>query len=114
MERYATFCTICGVGTAPQTVDALRARGVDVIAGEEIPINARPFALRLIAAHPEWQHIHLTDLDHALHWARSWPEELGAVNQQIAAYDFLLLGRTRRATATLPDSQRETERLINV
>lgn len=113
-ERYATICTICGAGTAPQTVDALRARGVEVIAGDDIPLNARPYALRLIAARPDWAHVLLTDLDHALHWARAWPEELAAVNAQIAVYDFLLLGRTARATATLPDSQRETERLINV
>src|SRR5262249_46719824 len=39
---------------------------------------------------------------------------LDTVNDQIATYDFLLLGRTERATATLPDFQRETERLINV
>jgi hypothetical protein len=114
MARYATRCAICGAGTAPHTVNALRARGVDVIAGDDIPLNARPYALRLIADHPEWHHVHLTDLDHALHWAQYWPDELDAVNAQIAAHDFLLLGRTARATATLPDSQRETERLINV
>jgi hypothetical protein len=114
MERCAALCAICGAGTAPRTVNALRACGVEVVTGEEIPLNARPYALRLIAARPEWRHIHLTDLDHALHWARAWPDELSAVHRKIAAYDFLLLGRTARATATLPDSQRETEHLINV
>jgi hypothetical protein len=112
--RYVTLCAICGAGTAPRTVDALRARGVATVTGDDIPLNARPYALRLIAGHPEWRHIHLTDLDHALHWARYRPGELDAVNEQIAAYDFLLLGRTARASATLPDFQRETERLINV
>jgi hypothetical protein len=95
-------------------VEALRERGVAVITGADIPINARPYALRFIAAHPAWQRIHLTDLDHTLHWVRAWPDELVAVEQQIADYDFLLLGRTARATATLPESQRETERLINL
>ena len=114
MARFGTFCAICAAGTAPQTVDALRTRGVEVVDGEEIPLNARPYALRLIAGHAEWAYILLTDLDHVLHWARCWPDELEAVNAQVAAYDFLLLGRTARATATLPGFQRETERLINV
>src|SRR5215467_15670614 len=84
MEQYATISAICGAGTAPETVEALRERGIAVITGADIPINARPYALRFIAAHPAWQHIHLTDLDHTLHWARAWPEELAAVDEQIA------------------------------
>ena len=67
-----------------------------------------------MAAHPEWAHVHLCDFDSALHWARCWPDELDAVNQRIAEHDFLLLGRTARAMASLPEAQRETERLINL
>ncbi|MCA1669768.1 MAG: hypothetical protein LC793_20725 [Thermomicrobia bacterium] len=63
---------------------------------------------------PEGGHVHLCDLDSALHWARCWPDELDRVNATIAAHDFLLLGRTARAMATLPEAQRETERLINL
>ncbi|MCA1725067.1 MAG: hypothetical protein LC748_12625 [Thermomicrobia bacterium] len=73
-----------------------------------------PYALGLMASHAEWGHVHLCDLDSALHWARCWPDELDRVNATIAAHDFLLLGRTARAMATLPEAQRETERLINL
>src|SRR5438270_2056861 len=100
-EHYAAISAICGPWTAPATIDALRAEGgVNVIVDETIPVNARPYALNLIATQRTWTHVHLTDLDHALHWARCWPEELDTVNAEIAAHDFLLLGRTPRATAT--------------
>lgn len=112
--HYPMIHAICGAQTARATVDALRAWGIGVTTGAEMPVNARPPALRLIAAHPAWAHVHLCDFDSALHWARAWPDELAAVNAQIAAHDFLLLGRTARATATLPDSQRATEGLINL
>ena len=44
----------------------------------------------------------------------AWPDELDQVNHRIAEHDFLLLGRTARAMASLPEAQRETERLINL
>lgn len=111
---YARIFAICGMQTLPATAEHLRAAGVAVIAGGDIPVNARPYALGVMDAHPEWGHVHLCDFDSALHWARDWPEELDRVNRTIAAYDFLLLGRTARAIASLPEAQRETERLINL
>lgn len=113
-RHYARMFAICGMATLPSTIEALRGHGVTVMTGADIPVNARPYALGVMAAHAEWEHIHLCDFDSALHWARRWPDELDAVNATIAAYDFLLLGRTARATATLPEAQRETERLINL
>lgn len=113
-RHYATMIAICGVGTPPRTTETLRRHNVTVIGGDAIPVNARPYALGVAQAHPEWAHIHLCDFDSALHWARHRPDELDRVNATIAWHDFLLLGRTARAMASLPDAQRETERLINV
>ncbi|MHB8646619.1 MAG: hypothetical protein ACYDAR_12595 [Thermomicrobiales bacterium] len=113
-QHYTRIYAICGVTTPPTTIEALHRSGVTVISGEDIPINARPYALGVMASHTEWEHVHLCDLDSALHWARCWPDELDRVNATVAAYDFLLLGRTARAMATLPEAQRETERLINL
>ncbi len=113
-RHYARIFAICGMATLPSTIEALRRHGVTVISGDDIPINARPYALSVMASHAEWEHVHLCDFDSALHWAKCWPDELDRVNATIAAYDFLLLGRTARAMATLPDAQRETERLINL
>lgn len=113
-QHYARIFAICGVTTLPSTVDVLRQHGVAIITGADIPINARPYALNLMVGRTEWEHVHLCDFDSALHWARAWPDELDRVNAMIAAYDFLLLGRTARAIASLPEAQRETERLINL
>jgi hypothetical protein len=112
--HYTRIFALCGMQTLPATVERLRASGVTVISGDDIPLNARPYALGLMAARPEWAHVHLCDFDSALHWARDWPDELDAVNRTIEQHDFLLLGRTARAMASLPEAQRETERLINL
>ncbi len=113
-RRYTKIFALCGMQTLPSTVERLRASGVAVISGAEIPLNARPYALGVMAAHPEWGHVHLCDFDSALHWARFWPDELDDVNRTIERHDFLLLGRTARAMASLPEAQRETEHLINL
>jgi hypothetical protein len=113
-RRYARIFALCGMATLPSTIESLRQSGVTVISGDDIPINARPYALDVMAAHAEWEYVHLCDFDSALHWARAWPDELAQVNQSIAQHDFLLLGRTARAMASLPEVQRETERLINL
>lgn len=113
-RHYARICVICGMATPPSSVETFRRCGLTVISGEDIPINVRPQALGIMASRADWAHVHLCDFDSALHWARCWPDELERVNATIAAYDFLLLGRTERATASLPEAQRETERLINL
>jgi hypothetical protein len=113
-QHYTRIFAICGMQTLPVTGERLRASGVTVIGGDHIPLNARPYALGIMDTHPEWEHVHLCDFDSALHWARCWPDELDQVNQSIAQHDFLLLGRTARAMASLPEAQRETERLINL
>lgn len=56
---------------------------------------------------------HLEDIDRALHWARSCPEELRRVAAAIPFHDFLVRGRTRRAKDKRPRNQAETETLAN-
>jgi hypothetical protein len=53
------------------------------------------------------------DGDSALHWAETFPEELGQVSQQIQRRDFTVIGRTPRAWATLPRVQQDTEAIVN-
>jgi hypothetical protein len=53
------------------------------------------------------------DFDRALHWAELYPDELTRVAARIADSDFVVLGRTARAFASHPRTQRDTEAIIN-
>lgn len=56
----------------------------------------------------------LMDFDRALHWARSFPDELEVVAEQIKVNEgFTSLVRSRRAFETHPQTQRETELVAN-
>ena len=54
------------------------------------------------------------DLDRALHWMRSYPEELKQITQTPSNHDFILIGRTKRAFDTHPQTQTLTEGIGNV
>src|SRR5688500_16531311 len=49
------------------------------------------------------------DFDRALHWVEYHAQELGKVLHTLTAYDFTILGRTKRAFASHPRVQRDTE-----
>lgn len=58
-------------------------------------------------------HVLFCDLDRALHWAEYHPAELESVARLITAYDFMVLGRTRRAFESHPRAQCDTEAIVN-
>lgn len=62
---------------------------------------------------PHISHVHLCDFDRILHWIEHYPVELAQVVAQITHADFTVLGRTPRAFASHPRTQRDTEALIN-
>jgi hypothetical protein len=53
------------------------------------------------------------DLDRALHWAEFHPRELEQVRDALGEHDFTVLGRTPRAFASHPRTQRDTEAIVN-
>jgi hypothetical protein len=53
------------------------------------------------------------DFDRIMHWVEFYPAELAQVLARIPAYDFTVLGRTERAFASHPRTQRDTESIIN-
>jgi hypothetical protein len=71
--------------------------------------------LRALQAAAQGHHPYyfLVDFDRLIHWERHYPDELRRVEQAIPGYDFLTLGRTRRAFETHPAVQRYTERCAN-
>lgn len=54
------------------------------------------------------------DLDRALHWIRSYSEELRQLAGAAPGNDFMLIGRTRRAFSTHPETQTYTEGIGNM
>jgi hypothetical protein len=53
------------------------------------------------------------DLDRMLHWAEYHPDELLATVVALPQYDCTVLGRTDRAFASHPRTQRDTEAIVN-
>jgi hypothetical protein len=70
--------------------------------------DALESALRLLAPV-----ILFCDFDRVLHWAECYPVELAGVAGDLAAHDFTVLGRTRRAFESHPRIQRDTEAIAN-
>ena len=58
--------------------------------------------------------IFYSDLDRALHWMKSYPAEFKQIAQSPPNHDFVLIGRTKRAFDTHPETQTLTEGIGNV
>lgn len=58
-------------------------------------------------------HILYFDADRLLHWADTYPDELTDAVAHISDADLTIFGRTRRAFTTHPQTQRDTEAIIN-
>jgi hypothetical protein len=54
------------------------------------------------------------DLDRMLHWAEYAPAELAQAVAHVQQHDFTVIGRTVRAFATHPQTQRDTESIVNL
>lgn len=104
---------IASQDTSPETIRTLRDNGCKVETQSRKGVGeARRDALRT-AIQEKYRHIHLCDLDRALHWANTYPTELKHIQNAIPEHDFLILGRTPRALETHPKPQRVTESITN-
>ncbi len=113
-DLYEAVVVVPTVDTSPRLLRALAGTTtVAPLAESSGAIGVgRRHALRLGLATGAG-HLHYCDLDRLLHWIGSYPEELAAVLESIRQYDYLILGRTRRAFATHPRVQRDTEAITN-
>jgi hypothetical protein len=59
------------------------------------------------------EHILFCDLDRMLHWAECYPAELMQAVTRVQQADFTVIGRTERAFASHPCTQRDTEVIVN-
>ncbi|MCZ7572392.1 MAG: hypothetical protein M5U01_27890 [Ardenticatenaceae bacterium] len=117
-ELYCEIIVEASRQTPPHVLAAYREAGALVFSEFEAPNNIAHLGqvrLRALQRAVARGHscLHLCDWDRALHWARTFPDELRTVLPAIPDYDFLVMGRTRRAFDSHPHAQRETEHLAN-
>jgi len=105
--------------TQPGAIELLRSAGALVRQETTAEFNGlarlggtRRAALEL-ALSTGAEHVLFCDFDRALHWAEFHPAELAQVAALIGQYDFTVLGRSERAFASHPRTQRDTEAIIN-
>ena len=116
-ECYDSHLTAITAGTSLEVVKALKDNGWVIVeprsrVGVEHITDSRRRVLRASMDHGS-AYTHPVDMDRALHWALSRPEELRSATATIPLHDFLILGRTKRAMDTHPRNQAETEALAN-
>jgi hypothetical protein len=118
VSRYAATAAYCSYETHPTILDLLRHHRVALRVHDRESagihslgdIRRETVRLGLQAGTP---HLQMCDFDRALHWVAHYPQELEAIIAVIADYDLLVLGRTKRAWATHPPYQADTEPLFN-
>ena len=110
---YPETTIIASQDTCSQTIEVLRDGGcrVRIQPGRGVG-DARREVLRT-ALREKIGHIHLCDLDRALHWANTYLKELKSLRCLIPKRDLLILERTPRAFETHPRPQRVTESITN-
>jgi len=105
------------VAYSPQThsgiTELLEDYGYLLVEGGESVVSVYRAALgRSLQEGPG--HVFYCDLDRLLHWSKTFPMELAETRKKALAYDFLMVGRTRRAFATHPPTQTLTEEVANL
>lgn len=115
---YAGVAAFCSKETHPSILDLLRNHGIRVQNNTEGSsgiqhigeVRRRTVGMGLEMGTP---HLQICDFDRSIHWVARYPQELKAVIDDIPSYDLLVLGRTKRAWATHPPYQAQTEPLFN-
>lgn len=120
LPHYQHAVAIVSPVTPVASVSLLRASGVRVVtgssdagAGVATLGRQRRRVVQEAAVSRDITHVHLCDLDRALHWAAFYPDELAQVLRDSTRHPFTVLGRTLAAFASHPRVQRDTESLIN-
>lgn len=100
--------------TSKKTVKALEKAGFNIFWGDNNHQGGNyRGAIKGGLATSAW-HLHLTDMDRALHWAMTYPDELAKTVGEVGKrHGLVLMNRSKRAFATHPIAQTSTETLTN-
>jgi hypothetical protein len=98
--------------TNPKTVSLLKERGYRTFKAEDTVVSCYQTSLSQ-SLEPITGDIFYCDLDRALHWIRNYPKEFETLIEPSIHADFTLIGRTKRAFDTHPETQTITEGIGN-
>lgn len=112
-QMYSQIAVVATKETSPEVIEELHHRSISPkLTGRAAIGRSRREALSLGLAFDS-PNIHYCDFDRILHWVRSHPKDLENALEQIERYEFVVIGRTRRAFETHPKVQQEIERITN-
>lgn len=96
---------------------------------EDVRTLEKQFGL-LVVVSPDWSqgrhaaveklletaasHVHYADMDRALRWIETQPNELRRIAEVVQTTDCLIIGRTEKAFQTHPQAFRQTESIVNL
>jgi len=99
--------------THPETVSLLEERGYLTFKAEDTFVSCYKTSLNQ-SLEPITGDIFYCDLDRALHGIRNYPKEFETLIEPSTHTDFTLIGRTKRAFDTHPETQTITEGIGNM
>lgn len=109
---FSTASVVYTPKTHPDEVAQLEEIGYQTFKADETVINTYQVALKQ-ACDSKTSNILYSDLDRALHWMKTYPDEILKFIQTPIKNDFILFGRTKRAFNTHPETQTLTEGIGN-
>jgi hypothetical protein len=109
---FSTASVVYTPKTHPDEVAQLEEIGYQTFKADETVINTYQVALKQ-ACDSKTSNILYCDLDRALHWMKTYPDEILKFIQTPIKNDFILFGRTKRAFNTHPETQTLTEGIGN-
>ena len=112
-ELYEGISVVPTSSSSEELLDTLVGTAVESLEESNGAIGVgRRHALRLGLLSGA-SHLHYCDFDRILHWIGRYPSELAATLRVVEAHDYLMIGRTKRAFATHPRVQTDTEGITN-
>lgn len=109
---FSEICVCVTPETHSGSVEMVKAGGFRVEKGSTERITTYKRAIEgALTSGPDC--LFCCDFDRVLHWVSRYPEELAKTCGEVVKHDFTIIGRTDRAFATHPETQKETESIIN-
>ncbi len=107
----------CTPATGKEVGDFLTNNGIDVVYSPEMAqLDTYRFAIKTALEYikePKIQRLFYIDFDRLIHWVNVYPEELEKIFENNTNVDYLHIGRSNRAFKTHPETQKDTEIIVN-